>query len=258
MGRILITGAAGLIGGIIRQRLAGEHALSALDLRPIGGQPSTVADYTDLAAIASAFERQDAIVHLAADPDPGEPWHSTLGRNVVGTHNVFEAASRAGVRRVVFASSISVMAGYLDDPPWRQITEGRFERLEPGYPLITERMPVRPVGYYGASKLAGESIGRFYFDAYGLSSIHLRIGWVMPDDDPTFSPYALATWLSHRDVAQIVERALAAPDSLGYGVFNATSDNRWKVMSLDRAREQLGYAPDDDAGDQWRERPAGE
>ena len=75
----------------------------------------------------------------------------------------------------------------------------------------------------------------------------------MPDD-PTFSPFALSLWLSHRDTAQAVARAIDAPDSLRYAVTYVTSDNKWKIFSIDRAREVLGYAPEDSAGSEWEDR----
>jgi uronate dehydrogenase len=72
-------------------------------------------------------------------------------------------------------------------------------------------------------------LGSYYWDYHQVSSLHLRIGWVLATDDPTISVLACTLWLSHRDVAQIVQRCLEAPATLGYDVFYATSDNQWKI-----------------------------
>ncbi len=121
---------------------------------------------------------------------------------------------------------------------------------------MNESDRIRPDGYYGVAKAYGEALGSYYNDYHGLSSIHLRIGWVLADDDPTFSPFALSIWLSHRDTAQIVQRSIDAPASLTYEVVYATSDNRWNIFSIDRARELLGYTPEDAAGSDYTSGPS--
>jgi len=155
---------------------------------------------------------------------------------------------------VVFASSNHAQGGFYLEDPWKQVAEGRFDELEPGYRLVNEDDRIRPDGYYGVSKAFGEAMGSYYDDYHGVSSIHLRIGWVLSDDDPTFSPFALSLWLSHRDTAQAVSKAIDAPESLGYAVTYVTSDNQWKIFSIDKAREILGYAPEDAAGGEWEHR----
>ena len=77
---------------------------------------------------------------------------------------------------------------------------------------------------------------------------------MLSNDDPTFSPFALSLWLSHRDTAQAVSKAIDAPDSLRYAVTYVTSDNKWKIFSINRARELLGYVPEDAAGEEWEDR----
>ena len=156
------------------------------------------------------------------------------------------------MKRVVFASSNHATGGYYLDEPWKFICEGKFDRLKEGeYPLVDESYRIRPDGYYGAAKAFGEALGSYYTDYHGISSIHLRIGWVMKSDNPRVTPFGLALWLSHRDCAQIVRRSIEAPESLRYGVFYATSDNTWKIFSIERAKKILGYEPDDDAGTEW-------
>jgi NAD+ dependent glucose-6-phosphate dehydrogenase len=245
--RVLITGAAGCIGRVLMDRLGGRFELSSLDRRFVEGVPSATSDIRDLDEIAPTFEGWDAVVHLAADPRPDASWESVLANNIIGTRNVFEAARRAGVERVIHASSNHVMGGYYLEPPWRHVIAGEYDRVAPSYPLISEDMPIRPDGFYGIGKAHSEALGSYYRDKYGLSSVHLRIGWVLRDDDPTRSPFARSLWLSHGDLARLVRLCLDAPASLGYGVINATSGNGWKIFSLDCARDLLGFEPADNA-----------
>jgi nucleoside-diphosphate-sugar epimerase len=245
--KVLVTGAAGRIGQVLVNRLGDRYEFSSLDLVEAKNVPSTVADIRNLEAIVTAFYGQDAVVHLAADPHPNASWESALSNNIIGTYNVFEASRLAGIRRVVAASSNHVMGGHYLDSPWKHVIDDKSDKLESGYPLVTELMPIRPDSYYGISKATGESLGSYYWDHHGISSVHLRIGWVLADDDPTISAYAQSLWLSHRDVAQLVRLGLDAPASLGYAVVNATSDNKRKIFSLDRAREALGFKPADGA-----------
>ena len=251
---VLITGGAGLIGEVLKERISDRYNLSSLDLREARGVRSFVADLSDMDAIMPAFEGQHTVVHLAADRRAYGDWPSTLKNNIVATYNVFEAAKRSGVKRVVFASSNHSQGGFYLDPPWKHIVDGHFGQLEPGYQLVDEADRIRPDVYYGVSKAFGEALGSYYDDYHHLSSIHLRIGWVLSDDDPTFSPFALSLWLSHRDTAQAVSKAIDAPDSLRYAVTYVTSDNKWKIFSIDRARELLGYVPEDAAGEEWEDR----
>lgn len=255
MRKVLVTGGAGLIGRVLRERLGDKYELSSLDRVEVDGIPSFTADLTDLDGLLPAFEGQDTVVHLAADRRADGEWASILANNFDGTYNVFEAARRAGVKRIVFASSNHATGGFYRDPPWSHIVNGRFDQVERPYPLIDETAPIRPDGYYGMSKAFGEAISSYYHDYHGLSTVNLRIGWVLSEDDPTFSPFALSLWLSHRDTAQAVQKAIDAPESLGYAVVYVTSDNKWKVFSIDRARELLGFEPEDAAGEEWEDRP---
>lgn len=253
--KILITGGAGLIGSIMIDKLGDKYEFSSLDLREAKDLPSTVANLDDLEAIAPAFDGIDTVVHLAADRSPAGSWESILKNNFIATYNVFEASKRAGVKRVIFASSNHAEGGYYLDAPWKHVHDGNFHLLEQdNYELITEKHLVRPDSYYGVAKAYGEALGSYYNDFHGLSSFHLRIGWVIVGDDPTFSAYALSLWLSHRDTAQIIDRCISAPKSHRYDIFNATSDNTWKIFSIDHAKEALGYKPEDRAGSDFTPR----
>ena len=253
MTKVLITGMSGLIGGLLKEHLNSleGYKLSALNRSEVEGVQNFRADISDLEAIKPAFVGQDVAVHLAAYLG-SDDWDGQLNGNIVGTYNVFEAAKRTGVKRVVFASSQHATGGYYLDEPWKHIVEGNFDRLKHGeYQLLDETCQVRPDGYYGTSKAYGEALGNYYKDYHGLSSIHLRIGWVVSADDPTFSPFALSLWLSHRDMAQLTQLSLDAPESHRYGIYYATSDNMWKIWDISRAKSELGYRPDDAAGEEF-------
>ncbi len=254
--KVLITGGAGLIGGILIDRLGSRYELSSLDLKPVDGVKSTVGSLDDLDSIQPAFAGIDTVVHLAADRAAYAEWDSVLSNNLVGTYNVFEASRREGVKRVIFASSNHATGGNYLVEPWKHIAEGNFNELVEGsYPLVDEDAMIRPDGFYGVSKAFGEAIGSYYNDYHGVSSIHLRIGWVISTDEPTFSPFALSLWLSHRDTAQIVRLSIDASESLKYGIYYATSDNKWKIFDISRAKAELGYAPEDGAGGEFTEEP---
>lgn len=254
---VLITGGAGLIGRILVDRLQAHYALTSFDLQAAPDMPSLVGNLTDFPAVLHACQGQEMVIHLAADPRVDSPWASNLSTNIQGTYHVFEAARQAGVPRLVVASSQHATGGFYLEEPYKAITEGRYQEVPPSYPLLDETCPIRPDGYYGTAKACGEALGSYYWDYHHLSSLHLRIGWVLATDDPMFSALAQTFWLSHRDVAQIVRRCLEAPATLGYDVFYATSDNRWKIWSILRAQQRLGYQPEDgvgEAADAWPKR----
>lgn len=250
--RVLVTGLSGVVGSAIRREFERRYELSSLSRYGIDDFPEERnfrGDIADLDAILPAFEGQHTVVHLAADRRAVAGWASVLRNNLVGTYNVFEAARLAGVKRVVVGSSNLAMGGYYLDPPYSHILSGRFDKVTRPYPLIEEDMQIRPLGFYGVSKAYGEAVGSFYKDFHGLSAIHLRIGYTMSSDNPKVLPASLALWLSNRDTAQVHVRAVDAPESLRYAVLNATSDNHWKIFSLQRARDLIGFEPQDDAGD---------
>jgi nucleoside-diphosphate-sugar epimerase len=252
MRRVLITGMSGLIGEAVRRRLDGRWALRALNRRPVAGVETHRADIGDLDAIAPAFRDVDAVVHLAANVQANPPWEAVLRDNVVGTYNVFEAARRAGVKRVVYASSGATVSNIERDEPYAALTAGRYDEVAE-WPVLTHESPTRPHGLYGCSKIWGEALARHFADTAGMSMICLRIGHVSAQDRPV-KPREFSVWCSRRDIAQMVERCLAAPQSLRFDVFFVTSDNKWGYRDLEHARAAVGYAPEDRAEDH-RARP---
>ena len=244
--RVLVTGMSGLIGGVLRRHLDGKYELRALNRRPTAGVPVHQADVADLDAIRAAFEGVDVVVHLAAAAgDP--PWKDVLSANVVGTYNVFEAARRAAVRRVIYASSGATVSGYERERPYSDLAAGRYDSVTTWRKLTHESVP-RPSGLYGASKVWGEAVARHYADAHGLSVICLRIGAVNREDRP-LAPREFSVWCSQRDVARMIERCIEAPESVTFEVFFVVSDNRWSYRDLDHARAVVGFEPLDRAED---------
>lgn len=251
MKRVLITGAAGLIGGVLRSALAEKYALSGVDIKPVQGFDSLVADTTDLQAIQPAFQGKDVVIDLASNPDQNSPWEVVYRNNIACTYNALEAARRAGVQRVIFASSNHVTGMYENDHPYSAIVAGNYQGLDPRkIPLITTRMPIRPDGPYGIGKAFGEAAGRFYSDQHGLSVICLRIGTLNRQSRPLVQRH-FATLLTHRDLAHLVERCIEAPGDLRFAIFYGVSNNKWRFWDIGDAREAIGYQPQDSA-EQWR------
>lgn len=201
--------------------------------------PSHVASLTDYDTLRPAFDRVDSVVHLAAASDPDSPWDQVLEANIIGTRNVFEAAREAGVPQVVFASSNHVMGMYeLAGAPG-------IYRHDPAKALVDEHDDPRPDSLYGVSKGYGELLGRYHAERHGLRVICLRIGWVWEKNEPpTNHPRAEAIWLSHRDCAQLIGKAIDA-DDVRWAIVYGISNNPRAFWSLKGAREILGFEPQD-------------
>jgi len=249
--RVLVTGLSGLVGTALRPEFEKRYELSSLSRYGTDGIDDAhnfKGNIAELDTMIPAFEGQHTVVHLAADRSANANWESALRNNFVGVYNVYEAAKRTGVKRVVFGSSQHAIGGFYRDEPYRSILRGEYDKVERPFKKIDETVPFRPDGYYGASKGYAEGLGSYYSEWHGISSINIRIGWTISNDDPTPSPGGLAMWLAHRDTSQIHVKAVDAPDSLMYTLVFAMSNNYWNIFSLDKAREVLGYEPEDDAG----------
>ena len=246
MKKVLITGMSGLIGGILRRHLVelGGYELSALNRRRVEGVKCYQADIADLEAIRPAFEGKDVVVHLAAYLGGGD-WEGHLSGNITGVYNVYEASRLAGVKRVVFASSGAVIRGFETVAPYDAIAAGRYEDVPQDFARITHEM-TWPTGIYGAAKVWGEVLGRHFSDAHDLSVLCVRIGSVKEANRPT-NIGELSRYLSHQDVAQVLQKCIEAPCDLKYDVFLATSNNKWGYRDLEHPREVLGYEPQDSA-----------
>ncbi|HJS95933.1 MAG TPA: NAD(P)-dependent oxidoreductase [Solirubrobacteraceae bacterium] len=226
-GRVLITGAAGAIGSCLREGLraqVGELVLTdARALGPSGNERFIQADLADRDTVMRAAEGVDAVIHLGAIPTEAS-FDELLGPNLIGTFNVFEAARRAGARRVVFASSNHATGFY----PVEQRLSGRDAP--------------RPDTLYGVTKAYGEALGSLYADKFGLEVICIRIGSF---GERPRQVRELATWLSLEDAVRLFAACLSAP-SVGFRVIYGASANTRLNWDLSAARE-LGYEPQDDA-----------
>jgi uronate dehydrogenase len=228
--RVLLTGAAGRIGACLRTGLRNELEelrltdLHALDPAPTPPESFVAADLADREAVERAVDGADAVVHLGAVPDEA-PFDQLVGPNLLGTFNVFDAARKAGVRRVVYASSNRVTGFYAVD-----------ERLAGGE-------PPRPDGLYGATKAFGEALARMYSDRFGLEAICVRIGSF--HDRPS-EARDLHTWLSPGDAVRLFRACLSAPD-IGFLTVYGASANTRSWWDLGEAARRLGYEPQDDA-----------
>ena len=247
--KVLVTGMSGKIGRAVLKRLGHKYDFTALNRHPMDGVRCVTADITDFASIRPHFEGQETVIHLAAALGSGEEnIKDTIDRNVWGAYNVFEAARQAGVKRVIFASSGSVILSYTKESPWRELENGEYDELTPSWPMLTHESPVRPNTIYGCSKVWGEALGRHYSDAYGMSVICVRFGWI-PETDRPGPVRTFAVWCSHNDASQMVDRCIEADDSLRFDIFFAVSDNKYGYRDLTHAKEEVGYVPQDRAED---------
>lgn len=250
--RLLLTGAAGHIGRMLRASLSEEYDLSGVDIRPIEGFPSHVADMTDFGASRPAFTNQDIVVDLANNPAGNLPWELAYGNNIPAIYNSLRAAQEAGVKRYIFTSSNRVTEGYEQDEPYRSICRGEYDNLNPAtIPLITTAMPVRPNGPYGIAKAFGEAAARYFSDQFGMSSICLRLGTVDRGDGRPHAIRHFATLLTERDLVHLFQCAIDAPEYLRFAVFYGVSNNTWRFWDISDAQRLIGYRPQDNM-EIWR------
>jgi uronate dehydrogenase len=228
---ILITGAAGGMGTMLRSRLARPgRVLRLLDVVPLAqppgpGEEAVTASVTDLAAMTAACAGAGAVIHLGGIAGEA-PWERILEVNINGVYTIFEAARRAGTGRVVFASSNHAVG---------------FTPRE-DFPVPDYAYPA-PDTYYGVSKAAGEAVAALYARRYGLDAICVRI---LSCFERPRSTRMLATWLSPDDAGRLFEACLTAPSPGFRVVYGVSANTRGGWVSLDEARA-LGYQPRDDA-----------
>ena len=250
--KVLVTGMSGLIGTALLNEMAGsvqsDYSLSALNRRAVNGIPTTQADLADFDAMCVAFKGIDTVVHLAAVIHDGVGWEALLETNVVGTRNVFEAAAKAGVKRVIFTSSGATVAGWEKVEPYASLVAGHYPEVPAEIPLINETMATRPANMYASTKVWGETIARHYADNHGLEVISLRIGFANEANRPE-NPRQMSVWNSHRDVVQAITLSMKHPMKEKYDCFFILSDNKYTYRDLTRAKSVLGFRPEDSAED---------
>lgn len=236
--KVGITGASGNIGTTLQQGLREKYTLSLFDLRAgpaVNGAKVTKVDFAKKGDVEGLFTGLDAVIHLAGNPNPGAPREQTYRNNFLATSLVFEEARRAGVKKIVFASSNFYHEIAISDA--LQARSGD---------KITLDLPPSPMSLYGESKVFGESLGR-HLSYLGLSFVALRIGWTVPQDTPAAygGSYMRAVFCSKRDLIQAFDKALTV-DTDFLAAF-AVSNNSHGVFDLAETRKYLGFAPQDDA-----------
>jgi uronate dehydrogenase len=226
--KIVLTGAAGRLGGYLRKPLAAKcETLVSTDIAPltdplIKGEIFVQADLADYEKMAEIIKGADMVVHFGGHPDE-KPFEDILHANIIGCYNIWQAAHEAGVRRIVYASSIHAVG------------------LHPKTTAINTHTPHRPDSYYGLAKCFAEDMAKLYWDKKGLEAVCLRI---LSCANVTNSR-ALGSWLSYDDLIHLVERAVDTPTT-GFAVIYGVSNNDRSPVDNSGA-SFLGYRPRDNA-----------
>ncbi len=228
MKKLVLTGAAGRLGSYLREPLTGlcDELVSTDIAENIGklytGESYVRADLAEMDQIAPVLEGADMVVHFGAIVDE-KPFEELLGPNFVGSYNIWEAGYRAGVRRIVYASSIHAVGMHLKSD------------------FIGTDAAHRPDTFYGLAKCFTEDLGRMYWDKRGMESVHLRILSCAQVNNTR----ALGSWLSYPDLIQLVTRAIDTP-SVGFAIIYGVSNNDRAPVDNSKA-SFLGYRPVDNA-----------
>ena len=226
MRTLLITGAAGDVGTHLRRELAGKYRIRASDLRPmtkVAQESCARADISKMADALRITKGVDAVVHLGGYSVEG-PWEGILSANIVGCYNVFEAARRNGVKRILFPTSNHATGFYRRDQ------------------TIDHRVYPRPDSRYGVSKVFGEALGSLYADKYGMEVFCMRLGNV---NLAPIDKRRLSIWISPRDLAQLVTIGIEHPQIRFEIVYGVSGNARSWYDNSNAVR--LGYRPQDDA-----------
>jgi NAD+ dependent glucose-6-phosphate dehydrogenase len=229
--KILITGGAGFVAGMLRQHWGDRYALRLADINPVENlkdhETYFKLDITRLEAFRAACEGMHTVVHLAADRSPSADFYKTLlDLNIIGTYNAFHAAHESGCKRIIFASSVNAILGYKGDR------------------AVEWDVPIFPTNVYGATKCWGEALGRVYSETHGLSTLCVRLGSPRFDAGETYDPDKPSILISPRDTAQLFQRCIEV-ENTPFAIVHGVSDNKVSWMELDQTRRILGYTPQD-------------
>jgi len=227
--KIALSGAGGQLGSVVRTALLarGVPLRSAGGSRPLAplveGEDLMHGDLRERGVVDRLLEGVDVLIHFAGT-SVERPLPEIIDNNLRALVEVYEGARRHGVRRVVFASSNHAIGMY-------PVTEHLSLDCE-----------LRPDGFYGLSKVWGESLARMYWDKHGIETICVRIGSCI--ERPT-EPRHLSTWFGHRDLLHFIDRCIEATD-VGFMVVWGVSANQRSWWD-NHGAERLGYQPTQDA-----------
>lgn len=228
MKKLVLTGAAGRLGSYLREPLTRmcDELVSTDIVAEIGklyeGESYVQADLTDLAAMEAIVKDATMVVHFGAIGDEA-PWDDILQSNIIGAYNVWEAAYRQGVKRVVYASSVHAVGMHLKTD------------------TIGLDAPHKPDTYYGLAKCFAEDLASLYWDKRGIESVCMRIFSCAQATNAR----SIGTWLSYGDLIHLVERSIDSP-VVGFTKVWGISNNDRTVVDNSKAGH-LGYRPKDNA-----------
>jgi L-arabinose 1-dehydrogenase [NAD(P)+] len=251
MARVAVTGAAGNIGRVTIDALAKDHEVTPITHREREGIDSIVLEIEDRASVEEALSGQDQVIHLAGDPSPKADWESVLHVNIDGTQSIYQGAIDNDLDRVAFASTNHVQ--HMINAPNKANPGGTVENPQ----TVSNDDPFRPDSYYGVSKMAGEGLGSYYADRYGIEVIQMRIGWTLDeeqlidfqDESPERARHARAMYWSDRDVRHGMRRIVEADIPENPLTVNLLSRNSDRYFSITHAMRTLDYVPKDDANE---------
>ena len=228
MKKLVLTGAAGRLGSYLREPLSElcDNLVSTDLVENIGstysGETYIKADLANFDEINALMDGAEMIVHFGALTDE-VPFEQILGPNIIGAYNIWEAASRNGIKRVVYASSIHAVGMY------------------PQNQFIGTEVPHKPDTFYGLAKCFAEDLGSLYWDKKQIESVCLRILSCAKVNNSR----ALGTWLSYPDLILLVKSAIEAPKT-GFSIIYGVSNNDRLTVDNKNAN-YLGYKPQDNA-----------
>lgn len=226
---VLVTGAAGTVGRTVYTALRKTHAVRAFDLAAMPDDPlAHVGDLADRAAVERAVAGVHTVVHLAGCPRmDAEFMRDLLKPNIEGMWHMLDAARLAGVKRFIFASSGNTAFGATE------LTQLKTDTIHAFNP-------------YGATKVFGEVLGRWFHDTYGMEFLAVRIGYFRSrmEELRLDDPWHRRLWIGPRDLGRFFQLAVDAKP-FGYGIVYACSRCPENYLDLTSARELLGYEPEE-------------